>query len=115
SSWRLHNRSFSNRNNLSDPLAVISYTVNTPWLFDQMWCLGVAYVTTNHIEMLSNMSEPTFYLLRSNYIVLVIVWELIFGLSLLLISGITYRYISGNLIDFEEKEVEIGLGKDYHE
>src|SRR5688500_14155898 len=36
STWRL-------AGNVSNPLATIVYTVNTKWLFDQMWCLGVAY------------------------------------------------------------------------
>lgn len=46
------------------------YVANEPFLFSQLWCLGVASVTTNDIHGLHGLTAPVWYLEKGMYIIL---------------------------------------------
>jgi hypothetical protein len=69
-----------------------------------MWCLGVAYVTTNHVGLFSAMKKPSFFMDFETYHTLVIIWEIFFGLSALVLAGLTYRALQ---LDREKPSPEL--------
>eukprot|EP01127_Copromyxa_protea_P017126 TRINITY_DN5182_c4_g1_i7.p1 TRINITY_DN5182_c4_g1~~TRINITY_DN5182_c4_g1_i7.p1 ORF type:complete len:531 (+),score=63.67 TRINITY_DN5182_c4_g1_i7:3-1595(+) len=82
--WTLSNdeiRSFSPYN------ATIVYTVNTNWLFDQMWCLGANFVTTNHARRYLSAESPTWWMQRSNYYLMSAILESV------CIAGIVLNFV----------------------
>jgi len=65
-----------------EKVKVIVWTINSDWLFDQLWCVGVSYIITNKVVELLNRSSPM-YITQANYLLLTICVE-VFVLLLLL-------------------------------
>jgi len=67
-------------------VSVMVWTVDSPSRFSQLWCLGVDYVKTNELHILSTIEKPSWFLIKRNYI---IGWSQL-NISLVTVSLITY-------------------------
>ncbi|XP_007939218.1 glycerophosphodiester phosphodiesterase domain-containing protein 4 [Orycteropus afer afer] len=61
------------------------YIVNKPWLFSLAWCSRIHSVTTDNIELLSQIDHPHFFMTPRYYM---FIWLLIDAISAVLISAI---------------------------
>jgi hypothetical protein len=48
-------------------VSVMVWTVDSPSRFSQLWCLGVDYVKTNELHILTAITKPTWHLTKINY------------------------------------------------
>ena len=67
-------------------ISVMAWTVDSPARFSQLWCLGVDYVKTNDLHILSTIEKPSWFLITRNYY---IGWSQL-NISIVTISGIIY-------------------------
>jgi len=65
-------------------IPVMVYTIDSIERFNQLWCLGTAFVMTNEVHTFNSLKNPIWYLNIESYIVL---WSIIYiaALSSLLI------------------------------
>lgn len=70
-------------------VTVIAWTVDSPSRFSQLWCLGVDYVKTNDLHVLTAIEKPSWTLMRRNYY---IGWSQL-NISIVMISCFTYFLI----------------------
>ncbi|XP_054581604.1 glycerophosphodiester phosphodiesterase domain-containing protein 5 [Eptesicus fuscus] len=66
-------------------LSVNLYTVNTPWLFSLLWCMGVPSVTSDNAHTLSQVPSPLWIMPPDEYCLMWVTADLI---SFTLIVGI---------------------------
>ncbi len=66
-------------------IPVMVYTIDSIERFNQLWCLGTAFVMTNEVHTFNDLKNPIWYLNIESYIVL---WSIIYiaALSFLLIT-----------------------------
>ncbi|MHA1121320.1 MAG: glycerophosphodiester phosphodiesterase family protein [Candidatus Heimdallarchaeota archaeon] len=67
-------------------VSVMVWTVDSPSRFSQLWCLGVDFVKTNDLHVLSVIEKPSWFLTRRNYY---LGWSQL-NISIVIISVITY-------------------------
>lgn len=56
--WTVSNQRFRELTNPSSNLKVGAWIVDDSYVFNQFWCLGVEYVTSNNIRTLMNFNKP---------------------------------------------------------
>lgn len=57
------------------------FVVNKPWLFSLLWCAGVDSVTTNACQLLQQMQNPLWLLVRTLELSLPLMSNLLFPLK----------------------------------
>ncbi|XP_063137041.1 glycerophosphodiester phosphodiesterase domain-containing protein 4 isoform X4 [Rattus norvegicus] len=64
------------------------YVINEPWLFSLAWCSNVNSVTTDNIELLSQLSHPLFFMTPGYYLLM---W-LFLDVASAIIIGVIFCY-----------------------
>lgn len=64
-----------------DNISVNLFVVNKPWLFSLLWCAGVDSVTTNACQLLQQMQNPLWLLVRTLELSLPLMSNLLFPLK----------------------------------
>ncbi|XP_065793088.1 glycerophosphodiester phosphodiesterase domain-containing protein 4-like [Muntiacus reevesi] len=68
-------------------ISINLYLVNEPWLFSLAWCSRIPSVTTDNIQVLNEMTQPSYFMTPKYYL---IVWILMDILSAVFIVAILY-------------------------
>ncbi|CAN0319105.1 unnamed protein product [Rangifer tarandus platyrhynchus] len=68
-------------------ISINLYLVNEPWLFSLAWCSRIPSVTTDNIQVLNEMTQPSYFMTPKYYL---IVWILMDILSAIFIVAILY-------------------------
>ncbi|XP_070313363.1 glycerophosphodiester phosphodiesterase domain-containing protein 4-like isoform X3 [Odocoileus virginianus] len=68
-------------------ISINLYLVNEPWLFSLAWCSRIQSVTTDNIQVLNEMTQPSYFMTPKYYL---IVWILMDILSAVFIVAILY-------------------------
>ncbi|XP_044799386.1 glycerophosphodiester phosphodiesterase domain-containing protein 4-like isoform X3 [Bubalus kerabau] len=68
-------------------ISINLYLVNEPWLFSLAWCSRIPSVTTDNIQVLNEMTQPSYFMTPKYYL---FVWILMDILSAVFIVAIFY-------------------------
>ncbi|XP_010851557.1 PREDICTED: glycerophosphodiester phosphodiesterase domain-containing protein 4-like [Bison bison bison] len=68
-------------------ISINLYLVNEPWLFSLAWCSRIPSVTTDNIQVLNEMTQPSYFMTPKYYL---FVWILMDILSAIFIVAIFY-------------------------
>jgi len=56
-------------------MSVQAWTVNSQWIYSQLWCLGVKYIITNAAPSLLELKQPLWFMTSGDYFILWIVGD----------------------------------------